>query len=85
MANPPAPSLSPAVIVSTALEMMDADGLDGFSMRKLAARLGVSPQALYWHFTNKDQLCRAVVERVAEDVHVELDTRRGPRRNGSGC
>jgi AcrR family transcriptional regulator len=67
------PSLSRGVIVSAALELMDQQGVDGFSMRKLAARLEVSPQALYWHFKDKDDLCRAVVDVVREDVRIEVD------------
>ena len=67
------PALTRDVIVSAALELMDLHGVDGFSMRKLAARLEVSPQALYWHFKGKDDLCRAVVELVRDDVRVEVD------------
>jgi AcrR family transcriptional regulator len=72
--EPPAePALSRTAIVSAALELMDTSGVDGFSMRKLAARLSVSPQALYWHFENKDDLCRAVVQLVREDMPITLD------------
>jgi AcrR family transcriptional regulator len=67
------PSLSRSVIVSAALEMMDLEGVDRFSMRKLATRLEVSPQALYWHFSSKDDLCRAVVELVRDETQVELE------------
>jgi TetR/AcrR family transcriptional regulator, tetracycline repressor protein len=67
------PGLTREVIVSAALELMDLQGVDGFSMRKLAARLEVSPQALYWHFKSKDDLCRAVVELVRDDVHIDVD------------
>jgi AcrR family transcriptional regulator len=67
------PSLTRGVIVASALELMDAHGVDGFSMRKLAARLEVSPQALYWHFKSKDELCRAVVEVVRDDVRIDID------------
>ena len=67
------PSLTRDGIVSAALELMDLQGVDGFSMRKLAARLNVSPQALYWHFAGKDDLCRAVVKLVRDDVRIEID------------
>jgi len=67
------PSLTRGVIVSAALELMDRQGVDGFSMRKLAGRLDVSPQALYWHFNGKDDLCEAVVELVRSDVRIEID------------
>jgi len=67
------PSLTRGVIVSTALELMDLHGVDSFSMRKLAASLEVSPQALYWHFKDKDDLCHAVVDMVRDDVRIEDD------------
>jgi AcrR family transcriptional regulator len=47
---------------------MDRDGIDAFSMRRLAAELGVTVQALYWHFDNKDALCLAVVERARNEL-----------------
>ena len=36
-------------IVTEALALLDADGLDGVTLRKLAARLGVQQPTLYWH------------------------------------
>jgi AcrR family transcriptional regulator len=75
-ANPPTPkvsALSRERIVATALALIDDEGLDALTMRKLAARLKVSGQALYWHFQDKDDLCRAVVELVRSDVHIEVD------------
>lgn len=55
-------------IVTAALAAMDRDGIDGFSMRRLANELGVTVQALYWHFDNKDALCLAVVERARDEL-----------------
>ncbi|GAA3556398.1 tetracycline resistance transcriptional repressor TetR(A) [Nonomuraea rosea] len=43
-------------VVRAALELLDEAGLDGLSMRRLAARLGVQNPALYWHFRNKQEL-----------------------------
>jgi AcrR family transcriptional regulator len=67
------PLLSRDSIVSTALQLMDEHGVEWFSMRKLAQRLGVSPQALYWHFTSKDELCQAVVEAARDDIDLAID------------
>lgn len=55
-------------IVVAALGAMDRDGIDAFSMRRLAVELGVTVQALYWHFDNKDALCLAVVERARNEL-----------------
>ncbi|MFC4120883.1 TetR/AcrR family transcriptional regulator C-terminal domain-containing protein [Nonomuraea zeae] len=43
-------------VVRAALELLDEVGLDGLSVRRLAARLGVQNPALYWHFRNKQEL-----------------------------
>jgi AcrR family transcriptional regulator len=51
-------------ILDTALDLVDRGGLDGLSMRKLATELGVDPMSIYHHVPNKDELLRALVERV---------------------
>lgn len=57
-------SLSPQLIAATALEMLDADGLEAFTMRKLGAALDVDPMAVYYYFPHKAALFDAVVESV---------------------
>jgi AcrR family transcriptional regulator len=73
------PLLSRESIVTTALALLDEHGVEWFSMRKLAQRLGVSPQALYWHFADKDELCRAVVEFARRDIDLAIDDDAPPR------
>lgn len=65
--NEPAP-LTRDRIVQRTIELLDERGVDWLSMRKLAAELGVSAQALYWHFPNKDALSEAVVDAVAAEL-----------------
>ncbi|MEW9550211.1 TetR/AcrR family transcriptional regulator C-terminal domain-containing protein [Nonomuraea sp. NPDC050783] len=43
-------------VVRAALELLDEAGLDGLTVRRLAARLGVQNPALYWHFRDKQEL-----------------------------
>jgi AcrR family transcriptional regulator len=43
-------------IVAAAVELLDADGLAAFSMRKLGAKLDAGATSLYWHVKNKDEL-----------------------------
>lgn len=62
--------LDPEVIAAAALDLLDRTGLDGLTMRKVAAALDVQAPALYWHVKNKrellDVMARAVfVEAVA--------------------
>jgi len=51
--------------VDAAIELADAHGIDGLSMRKLASHLGAGAMSLYNHVANKDDLLDAMVDRVA--------------------
>lgn len=53
-----------------ALRIVDADGLDGLSMRRLAAELGVRAPSLYGHVASKDDLLHAVANEVMDAVDV---------------
>ncbi|MEV0596524.1 TetR/AcrR family transcriptional regulator [Nonomuraea cavernae] len=52
----PRPGLSLARIVRAAVEVADAEGLAGLSMRKVADRLGFTTMSLYRHVPGRDQL-----------------------------
>ncbi|MEZ5246580.1 MAG: TetR family transcriptional regulator [Acidimicrobiales bacterium] len=55
-------------VADAALAFIDEHGLDGLSMRKLGAELGVEAMSLYNHVTNKADLLGAVAERLFQDV-----------------
>ena len=61
----PAPQiLSRSQIVAAAIGLIDREGLDAFSMRRLGADLGVDPMAVYHHVPNKAALFDAIVDEV---------------------
>jgi AcrR family transcriptional regulator len=64
----PSTPLTRELIVSTALEIVDRDGVKALSMRKLGAELGVDPMAIYYHVPNKDALLDAIVEAVMSEI-----------------
>jgi AcrR family transcriptional regulator len=70
VARPRTPLLSPSGIRSAALARIDRDGLDGFSMRRLARDLGVSAASLYGHVPTKE----ALLDDLAEEVMASVDT-----------
>lgn len=70
MARPRKPLLSRERIVTTALALIDAEGLPALSTRRLAAELGVSGPSLYNHFTTKDEILDAVADTVIAKVDV---------------
>ncbi|MEU4404068.1 TetR/AcrR family transcriptional regulator [Streptosporangium sp. NPDC023963] len=58
------PTLGRAQIVRAAMELLDAEGLDALSMRRLGARLGSGTTSIYWHVANKDELLELVLDEV---------------------
>lgn len=66
-----APSeLSVESIRAAALALIDRDGLDAFSTRKLGKVLGCEAMAIYWYFPSKDKLLDAVVDQLMTAVGV---------------
>ncbi|MBY3251654.1 TetR/AcrR family transcriptional regulator [Rhizobium laguerreae] len=60
------PSLSLERIVATAVELLDAEGVDGLKMRRLADRLGSGAMSLYWHVDNKEKVFDLALDAVLE-------------------
>lgn len=55
-------------IVEKALELLDAEGVNGISMRRLGDALGVEAMALYHHFPNKDAILDALAGQIIAEV-----------------
>lgn len=62
--------LTAARIHEVALALADANGLDGLSMRRLAAALRVDPMSIYHHVPDKQALLQGVFQRVLEELPV---------------
>lgn len=60
-------------VVEEALAIIAHDGVHALTMRRLAARLGVVPGALYHHLTNKQQLHDLVLDNVLAEVDLHPD------------
>jgi AcrR family transcriptional regulator len=57
-------------IVDTAAALVDAEGLDAVSVRRLATELGVQGPSLYNHFGTKAEILDAVADAVIARVDV---------------
>ena len=57
-------ALSREIILSTALDLVDEEGLSALSLRSLGKRLGVSQAAFYRHFPDKAALLEGIAEQV---------------------
>ncbi|MDN3355695.1 TetR/AcrR family transcriptional regulator C-terminal domain-containing protein [Actinomadura sp. DC4] len=64
------PTLSLDQIVSAAIELLDAEGLDGMSMRRLGARLGAGATSAYWYVRNKSELLELAIDKVMGEIDI---------------
>jgi AcrR family transcriptional regulator len=69
-AAPARETLTREQIVQAAMETLDAEGLAGLSMRKLAAKLGSGATSLYWHVPTKDDLIDLLIDETYGEVDV---------------
>ena len=65
MARPSKPLISRAAAVRASLEIIEAHGLAGFSVPRLARHLGVRTPSLYYHFTDKSEILAEVARQIA--------------------
>ena len=64
-------ALNREVVLSAALEIIDRDGGDGLTMRRLGQSLGRDPMALYRYAANKNALLDGVVELVMGQARLD--------------
>jgi AcrR family transcriptional regulator len=63
-------ALSRDRIESEALALIESQGMDGFSSRKLGERLGCEAMSIYHHFLSKAQLLDALVDRTLAGIAI---------------
>jgi AcrR family transcriptional regulator len=64
----PRATLSRDSIETAALAVIEEEGLDGFSTRRLAQALGCEAMSIYHHFPSKAHLLDALVDRVVGEL-----------------
>jgi AcrR family transcriptional regulator len=62
--------ISREAIVAAAIRLLDAEGLDALSMRRIADELGTGAASLYWHVGSKDGLLDLVFDQVIGELEV---------------
>ncbi len=62
--------ISREVIVDAAIRVLDAEGADALTVRRLAAELDTGPATLYWHIAGKDELGELVYDRLMGAVEL---------------
>ena len=71
-------------IMRTALALFLERGYLGASVRDIADANGVTVPALYYHFTNKDDLLAAIVQPMADDGEVLIERLESGSGRGRG-
>ena len=66
------PEITRDALATAALAVLDRDGLDGLSMRRVAVELGVAAASLYWHVRNKEELLDLVADALFRDLNLDL-------------
>jgi TetR/AcrR family transcriptional regulator, tetracycline repressor protein len=64
----PRPQLSRDVIVAAALKVVEIDGGDALTMRRVADEIGVSASALYGYVANKEELVQLLLEQIIAEI-----------------
>jgi AcrR family transcriptional regulator len=55
-------------IVAATVRLLDSEGLAKFSMRRLAAELGVTAMSVYWYVDTKDDLLELALDSVTGEI-----------------
>jgi AcrR family transcriptional regulator len=66
------PSLTRDEVLTTALRLIDADGVDALSMRRIGKALDRDPMRLYRFASSKDELLDGVVELVLGELRIPV-------------
>lgn len=61
-------TLTQEQIIKVAIDLLDADGLEGLNMRALGKRLGSAATAVYWHVGSKDNLIALAGDKVWNEI-----------------
>jgi len=69
------PSDTQQRIIQAALELLNEEGLNNLSLRKLASRLDMQAPALYWHFKSKEVLIDYMAEAILRKEFADLTPR----------
>ncbi|RBO93645.1 TetR/AcrR family transcriptional regulator [Nocardia puris] len=77
---PRKPRLSRERIVSAAMDLLDAEGVDGFSMRRLAARLDAGTMSLYAYVETREDVLDLALHAAFAEIDRTPDDANAPWR-----
>ncbi|WP_426452721.1 TetR/AcrR family transcriptional regulator [Paenibacillus sp. S-38] len=66
------PQISEDKILEASWELLGEEGIEKFSMRRLADRLGIQAPSLYWYFKSKQNLYQRLANQVSKIILEEF-------------
>jgi AcrR family transcriptional regulator len=60
-------------VIAAGAQLLDSEGIEGISMRKLASALGTGPATLYWHVQDKDELLALILDDTIREIAVPAE------------
>lgn len=66
------PAITRDALVAAALAVLERDGLDALSMRRVAAELDVQAASLYWHVRNKEELLDLLADALLAGIDLDV-------------
>jgi TetR/AcrR family transcriptional regulator, tetracycline repressor protein len=70
MPRPASPLISHDAVVEASLRIIDSDGLDAFSLPRLARELNVAAPSLYHHFADRADILRTVARAIVLETQL---------------
>ncbi|WP_339308428.1 TetR family transcriptional regulator [Paenibacillus sp. FSL R5-0519] len=68
------PQISEDKILETSWELLGEEGIEKFSMRRLADKLGIQAPSLYWYFKSKQALYQRLANQISKIILDEFQT-----------
>src|SRR5690606_2681103 len=62
------PALTRERIVQAAVEILDSEGQNGLTIRKVAARLNAGATSLYWYVETRDDVLELALDSVLGEI-----------------
>lgn len=66
------PQISEERILEASWELLGEEGIEKFSMRRLADRVGIQAPSLYWYFKSKQNLYQNLANRISKIILEEF-------------
>ena len=76
--SPPRPRITREVLIQQSLDLLDEDGIEGLTMRRLAARTKIKAASLYNHVSGKDELLALAADAICGELR-DADSNRNWR------